>query len=199
MLPRVAFLHGNVDVEINTDKKLSRFSSDYIGKNDGFLPSKLLYPIEKKDYVSDPFVKNEWEVCTTYLREAYCVTIFGYSAPKTDVEARDLLLKAWKENTTATLAEFNMIDIRPGEEVKNSWKEFGTDTFSVWAIDSFSKTRLQTYPRRTCEALAHATLQQNPWQEDPLPKAGTLAELEKWIGPVLAEEHQGKLIGKRHH
>jgi hypothetical protein len=37
------------------------------------------------------------------------------------VEAKLLLLKAWRENSTRTLAEFTIIDIRGREEVEVSW------------------------------------------------------------------------------
>lgn len=55
------------------------------------------------------------------------------------------------------------------------------------------------HPRRTCEAFAFATLQQDPWHEDRYPEVKTLSELEAWIRPLIDEELTGKLSGKPHH
>jgi len=46
------------------------------------------------------------------LSNAYYLTVFGYSAPVTDREARKLLLGEWKENKSLELAEIDIIDIR---------------------------------------------------------------------------------------
>jgi len=158
----------------------------------------LLYPVEKKDYNSDEFVVDQWARATYALSEAYYVTIIGYSAPQTDVEAKSLLLKSWRDNSTRTLAQFSIIDIRKSDEVEASWSDFlagvhGGATTDVW------QEYLMFHPRRTCEAFAFATLQQDPWQEDRYSKAKTLNELEAWIKPLIDEETTGMLSGKPHH
>lgn len=50
------------------------------------------------------------------------------------------------------------------------------------------ETILFRYPRRSCDALAWAILQNDPWHDRPLPKFSTVAELDEWIGPLAAEE-----------
>jgi hypothetical protein len=118
VLPIIAFLHGNVDLGVDRNKKVSGFLSDepYSGRK--LAPTLLLYPVGQKDYNSDPFIAEQWKMATDYLREAYYVTIFGYSAPATDIEARDFLLKAWRENATKVLAQFEVIDIRDKKMLK---------------------------------------------------------------------------------
>lgn len=59
-----------------------------------------------------------------FLKHTYFLTIFGYAAPQTDVKARELLLNAWKENPTFELAQIEIIDIKPREGLKETWKEF---------------------------------------------------------------------------
>ncbi len=48
-------------------------------------PMKLLFPIKKKDYSSDIAISKSWKTLNNALERAYIVTIFGYSAPKSDV------------------------------------------------------------------------------------------------------------------
>ena len=138
------------------------------------------------------------QLTTGYLAEAYIVTIFGYSAPSTDIEARSLLLKAWKENSTRTLAQFYIVDIKNKDEVRAAWADF-TVRDHVGVRQQFADDYLMMYPRRSCEAFAFATLQQDPWHEDPFPRAKSLAELEDWVKPLLVEEEAGKFGGKPLH
>jgi hypothetical protein len=198
VLPEIAFLHGNVDIGIDHDNKVSGFLSDepYPGRK--LVQTSLLYPVEQKDYSADLFIADQWRRATDYLSEAYFATIYGYSAPTTDVEARSLLLTAWRQNPTLELAEIDIIDIRDPEEVKASWSDFIVKTHGG-ASQSFEYNILLKHPRRSCEAFAFATLQQDPWREDPFPKAHSLKELEDWIKPLVDEEAGGKLSGKPHH
>ena len=94
VLPQMIFLHGNVDIGFDTDKKVFGFLCDEPYPDRKLEPTKLLYPVEHKDYTSDAFIADRWKEATAYLQHAYLVTIYRYSAPKTDVEARSLLLKA---------------------------------------------------------------------------------------------------------
>jgi len=198
VLPNLAFLHGNVDITVDNDRKLCRFIADNEASIPGFKPSQLLYPVENKDYNSDPFIKDQWELALHHLQTAYYVTVYGYSAPKTDVEARELLLKAWSENPTRTLAEFDVIDIAERQLIEKSWSDFIVTTHGSIS-DDFSNNILMRYPRRSCESFAFATLQQAPWHEDPFPQASTLQDLEDWVRPLLDEEQTGKLSGIPHH
>lgn len=198
VLPQIAFLHGNVDISIDAVGRRCRFTADVPASDDSFRPSQLLYPVEKKDYNSDPFTKDQWDMALWHMQHAYYVTIFGYSAPKTDVEARDLLLKAWRDNNTRTLSEFDVVDIANRDAVEASWSEFIVRTHGSIS-PSIDNNYLMRHPRRSCEAFAFATLQQTPWHEDPFPQAATLGELEEWVQPLLAEEKSEALSGIPHH
>src|SRR5699024_9068708 len=89
-----------------------------------FNPSKLLYPVSQKNYSEDEFISSEWENLQNHIKQAYFITVFGYSAPVTDAEARSLMLDVWVENTTRDLAQVDLVDIKPREEIKDSWKDF---------------------------------------------------------------------------
>jgi hypothetical protein len=198
VLPKLVFLHGNVDISVDVEGRRCRFTADCNGSEPSFKPSQLLYPVENKDYNTDAFIKGQWDCALRHLEAAYYVTVYGYSAPKTDIEARGLLLKAWHNNPTQTLGEFDVIDIADRNAVEESWSEFIVRTHGSVSND-FTHNILMHHPRRSCEAFAFATLQCEPWHEDPFPQALTLQELESWVQPLLAEEAKGKLAGNPHH
>ena len=189
VLPQIAFLHGNVDVGINRDKKVCGFLSDGASHLE---PTTLLYPVDQKDYNSDPFIADQWNLATFHLEHAYYITIFGYSAPTTDVEARSLLLKAWKQNTSRIFSQLEIIDIRDKDSLKKSWSDF-LDEIHGGVTSSFDNNILLRHPRRSCESFAFATLQQDPWHENPIPKTADLNELESWIKILIQEEQSGYL------
>ncbi|HAR1433718.1 TPA: hypothetical protein IZ384_002901 [Enterococcus faecium] len=58
------------------------------------------------------------------LEVAYMVTIFGYSAPKSDVEAITMLKKAWGAVKDRNLEEIEIVDLRDENEVIQSWDDF---------------------------------------------------------------------------
>lgn len=91
-LPRIIFLHGNVAVGYcSSDRIKGPVESRCPKCGRPFTRSRLLYPIKQKDYTSDPFIRSEWKGLQSALRHAYVFTIFGYSAPESDVEAIALL------------------------------------------------------------------------------------------------------------
>lgn len=197
-LPNIAFLHGNVAVGIDREKQTKGFLDDHFSNPGSSLkPIPLLFPVEKKDYNKDPSIKAEWDLATDYLGIAYFVTVIGYSAPKTDVEAKKLLLKAWKNNPTHTLAQIEIIDTAEESYTEKMWEDFFVGAHYA-IFDSFNSSILKRHPRRSCESFAFATLQQRPWREETLPEFNTLLELKDWIEPFLNEEKSGQLSGKPH-
>ncbi|MGB7541545.1 MAG: hypothetical protein WBM28_05960, partial [Burkholderiales bacterium] len=146
-----------------------------------------LYPVKHKDYASDPFIGSEWDRLRDRLSRAYFLSIFGYSAPKTDVEARRLMLEVWRENHHLELAEVEIIDTKPRDELEATWNEFFIKQHYMVTTD-VSRSYLFQHPRRSCDAFAAATLMCNPWQDNPFPAFGSLAELQDWVGPLIDEE-----------
>lgn len=191
VLPEIIFPHGNVDLALHLQEKKTAFACDVIGRS-AFKPCRLLYPIEQKNYTDDPFIADQWEQATKRLGDAYYVTVFGYSAPRTDVEARKLLKDAWTNNPTHTLGEFDVVDIRSKSELKASWNEFILRSHGGYWPD-IMQTFPMCHPRRTCEAFAFTTLQQQPWSEKPFPTFTRLDDLENWVRPLLDEEKAGVL------
>ncbi len=150
-LPQMAFLHGNVAVGYcETDNVMGNVGrlcrcGNILG------PTKLLFPIKNKDYSTDVAIKKSWKSLGNALKVAYMVTIFGYSAPKSDAEAIAMLKKAWGAVEDRSLEEIEIVDIRDEENVIESWDEF-IHTHHYSYHKNFFETTLAKYPRRSCEA-----------------------------------------------
>lgn len=187
--PRLLFLHGNV---------LAGYCAEHhrLGRTDAscpvckrpFTPSKLLYPVVEKRYDEDPLIVEDWRVLRDALQRAFMVTIFGYSAPKSDVAARELLLNAWGGSTERALEQFELIDIREGDDLLHAWNEFihthhydtHTDFFDSW---------IANHPRRTGEAYWNQNIEAKWINPNPVPQGVALEDLVKWYEPLRAAEH----------
>jgi hypothetical protein len=194
-LPQIAFLHGNVEIGVCIKDGVKGFRGDACQKcGESLQTTTLLYPVRNKNYQSDPFIANEWQVLSKFLEEAYMVTIFGYSAPATDAAAVDLMSKTWGDNPTFELGQVSIVDVKPEAELENTWKPFFCR--SHYGIhEKLCTTWVLRHPRRSCEALAMATLQNAPWQNNPFPQFQLLPELQDWIAPLVAEENEGYFSG----
>lgn len=181
-------MHGNVGLGIcYADKAIGYIDTLCGGCNKLFMPVKLMYPVRQKDYDSDLLIKDQWSRLRDTLKIAYYFTIFGYSKPISDVVAKNLMLEVWKANQTLELAQIEIIDIKPREELENEWEEFCIGNH-YGIFNTFFKSDLYNHPRRSCESLADATLLLNPMKENKFPTFNTLEELHEWIAPLVEEE-----------
>jgi len=187
-LPHPVFLHGNVGMGVCQEDRRVGYANTLCDKCMNPLgPARLLYPVKHKHYSSDILIQDQWNRLRDHLRIGYWLTIFGYSAPISDVDAQALMLEAWKNNTTRELAQVEIIDIKSDKELKESWNTFIVREHYGICRNLFDSYLLR-YPRRSCEALAAATLMNKPWKENRIPKLKTVAELHAWLQPLLEEE-----------
>lgn len=195
-LPTVVFLHGNVAVGVCLECKITGYKYNNICHRcrRPFLKSQLLYPVQNKNYSSDEVINGEWETLRWFLTNAYYITIFGYSAPSSDVDAKALMLDALGINKSRIFSELEFIDIKSSDEIAEVWDDFIykghariRKHYSVKS--SFNKSYLYHYPRRSCDAFASATLMNTPWAPNRFPRFKNIAQMHKWIEPLLLEEH----------
>jgi len=194
-LPQMAFLHGNV--AIATCEKDMVLGTPYARcSRCGELLKKvpLLYPIKEKNYNLNPYISMSWKQLEQYMQKAYRLTIFGYSAPKSDQAAIDMLKQAWGAVEDRNLEEIEIIDIRPEEDVIESWEDFiHTHHYSVF--NNFFDSALGKFPRRTCELLFDNT-QKNRWMygNRGFKQEMSFQELEVYLTDLLQNETEGKEI-----
>lgn len=161
-----------------------------------FEPTQLLFPVKHKDYNKDPFIRSSWQMLQYRLNKEKCnthnVTVFGYSAPISDVEALDMMKSAWGDLHERNLEQLEFIDIRNEEDVIDSWSDF-IHTHHYDYRTSFFESSLAQYPRRTDEAFfchffpitpEEAFVEANPVPQD----FKTLKEMWDWYEPLVAKE-----------
>ncbi|MBB5226918.1 hypothetical protein DYE50_01945 [Treponema ruminis] len=154
-LPKIFFLHGNVDISFcKNHNQFGFFNGKCPICQHTFSPMPLLYPIKNKKYNNKPILASFWRQFSEMLSEAYIFTVFGYSAPKSDVEAVELLKAAWNAKEKP-LKQFEVIDIKaknPLGELQSSWKDFFYSFHSNFE-ETFYTSSLARFPRNTCVAL----------------------------------------------
>lgn len=188
-LPQMVFLHGCVAVGVCKEHRAKGYLGDRcLTCGELLQPVKLLYPVREKNYRDDPFISNEWDVLESFLQRAYLFTIFGYSAPTSDIDAVGLLKNAWQHNPTKALAQIDLINTGSPETLEQSWNEFFVrDHYGIHT--EIHTTRLARFPRRTCDAFAAANLLCEPWAEsNRLPEFQDLKAFQSWVQPLVDEE-----------
>jgi hypothetical protein len=189
-LPAVHFLHGNVSIGVCLkDRHSGYFGNRCSVCNQEFTHSKLLFPISNKDYRVDPFIKSEWDSLKFYLDNTFILTLFGYSTPTTDVEAKAMMKNAWGKNKQHDLNEIEIVDIKSRDEIEDTWSQFTyKEHFGVY--DNIRETLCFRYSRRSCNAWGDAILQCDPWSENAIPQFKRLEDLQNWVKPLVDEEIQ---------
>jgi hypothetical protein len=189
-LPMVAYLHGSVSIGYClTDMRKGLIGRRCSVCNKQYSPSKLLYPIKKKDYSLDPFIRGEWKALRGYLEHAYMLTIFGYSAPQSDVEAIELMKGAWGDKYKRDIEQIEIVDLKSGEELRETWQAF-IHTHHYDVTNDFYKSSIGLFPRRTCEAEWNYSMPEKLefYPQNPIPRNLGFEELWDWYLPLIKAE-----------
>jgi len=187
-LPQIFFLHGNVRVGMCLKDGASGEKNDRCPqcqrKFDGV---RLLYPIKQKDYAHDPYIRSTWESANVLFKEAFTLTIFGYGAPYSDIEAVKLLKTAWFNGSLRQFEHVQIIDIAEQSALHARWSGF-TPTQHYDTESTFENSRIARWPRRSGESLFYPMSRGLPCQAFPLPKAATISELQKCAATIAQNE-----------
>jgi len=193
-LPTVWFLHGNVAVgHCETHDQVRGRpggSCSHCGRT--LEASPLLFPVEKKNYQDGSIIEREWAAARKYLEQAFMFTIFGYSAPATDVEAKELLQQGWGDSQQRSMEQTEIIN-RPGadhDELRRTWAPF-IHTHHYEIHGSFFDSWMARHPRRTCEAFFNQYVEGNFIEDNPIPRdVNTVQGLAGWSEPLFAAERR---------
>lgn len=187
-LPRVVYLHGNVAVGYCLPcMQKGKADTECPKCGNIYAPSRLLFPIGQKDYTKDPFIKNEWEALRWHLKQAYMLTIFGYSAPRSDAEAIQLMKDALGSPYNRNLEQTEIIDIKKPEVLRSQWEEF-IHSHHYDVMDNFYDSSIALFPRRTCEAQWNSTMECRSLEQNPVPRDLDFENLWKWFDILIQEE-----------
>jgi hypothetical protein len=198
-MPYLCFLHGNVAIGFNKEEKRSGPAGGTHKETYRYYePTKLLYPVAEKNYTNDFFINMEWQRVKAWLhsKDTRLVTIFGYGAPKTDVEAVKLLNEAWGTPEKRDMEQFEIIDIRPENEVRKQWNSFIHSHHYDYTTQYFSSS-LAHNPRRTSESYFQHIEPLSPDEafsaSNPVPdNFVSLKELWDWHKGLIEAENRWK-------
>lgn len=191
-LPYPLYLHGNTAVGMCT-----KHEKIQISHKDGMCSkcrtllsrSKLLYPIGKKNYNIDPFIKSSWDRVKSCLKNAYMFTIFGYGAPSSDVEAVGLLSEAWGDKYQRSMEQTGFIDKIDEDSICKRWEKF-IHTHHYDYHNDFYSSIIAKCSRRSVNATFGANFNCIAWEEYPIPKDASWNELDEWLKPYIEVENK---------
>jgi hypothetical protein len=193
--PQFLYLHGNTALlyRFKPDGMLQcapRHPSQIVPPT-GWKATPLLYPVRKKDYQTDPLTKKHWEWASEAMGRSFLFTVFGYSAPASDVEAVKLLKAGWGDTHKRQFEEIEIID-RPGmpeDDLRKRWKKF-IHTHHYQVHSSFFDSMIAQMPRRSVEGMWTMLIEARFLDPNPVPPLGTvtLDELQAWYRPLVAAE-----------
>lgn len=199
-LPQLAFLHGNVSIGSCDEHKIGGLLNEKCIKcGNIFTPSILLYPIKQKDYTMNPYINDFWKKLKSITKEAYQITIFGYSAPNTDIVTNKIMKDAWGNSANRNLEEFEFIDIDKKENIIYKWKDFIHSHHCQYYNDFFEST-LAKFPRRTIEALFDTTMNCHfiDNKSNEFKKNMNFEELKIIVDRLILEEQTNRCITMAH-
>lgn len=188
--PCLLFLHGSVSIgRCNHCQNVSARGALCPTCGNALDDVPILFPVTQKDYNSDAAIAEHWRTLKRTLKAAYALTVFGYSAPKTDVEAVELMKEGWGTSDERNMEEIEIIDIRDEESLRSSWDEF-IHTHHYTIKPSFYDSCIARHPRRSCEALWARLMENTFICPFPIPRAAQFDGLYNWLRPQIeAEDH----------
>ena len=139
----------------------------------------MLYPIKKKDYAGNLFIENEWRLLKRGVENAFMMTIFGYSGPKTDQEAIAAMKAAWGAKGERPMEQTAFITKQTEDEVNENWDAF-IHTHHYEVHDDFYDSWIANHPRRTGEAYLSQYLDAKFISENPVPRNADFPALRTW-------------------
>jgi hypothetical protein len=186
--PDIRFLHGCVafrtctyhDVLGGPYEVCPECHRDLIG-------GRLFFPDEDKDYVKDQLIYRDWIAVKKKLQKSFLLTIFGYSGPATDYNARNLLLDGWKQTPLWDISHVEIIDTNDPDILMESWKEFFPHYHNI--IDSdFWNSSIAQWPRRTYEWKLSASRDGIPSEDIGPFRSESLIDVQSWFRQLAEAE-----------
>jgi len=186
--PRVLFLHGNVSTGYCYRDKVVGIRGNLCSVCNKLLEkSKLLYPISQKNYDKDFFISKQWSEVKVHIKNTFMVTIFGYSAPNSDISAIEIMKTAWGEIEERAFEQIEIIDIKEENSILESWGQFiHTHHYDIY--NDFFDSWIANHPRRTGEAFRNQYIEAMFIDDNSPPKATHLTDLQKWYKDLIEGE-----------
>jgi hypothetical protein len=187
-LPDLRFLHGSVAYFTCSDHDVLGSANEGCPICGKFLdPGRLFYPEADKDYAKHAVIHRDWQAVTRQLSKAFHLTIFGYSGPETDYNARQLLLSGWGKSPLREISHVEIIDIKGDDQLRRCWREFIPYHHDM-VVSDFWQSTIAKWPRRTADYKLSASLYGIPAEPMGPLRTNSLAELQDWHAAIASTE-----------
>ena len=187
-LPEIRFLHGCVVFATCHDHDILACPYEICPEcNKVVKRARLFLPDSDKDYTKDAVIMREWGAVCDALNNAFHVTIFGYSGPATDYNARELLRERWQKAPFPDHSDVEIIDIKDENELRECWSEFIRYDHAMVRRDFWSST-IALYPRRTAEYKLGASVHGKPAEYIGPFHTDSLHDLQTWFCKLAEPE-----------
>ena len=187
-LPYAIYLHGNTAIgecvkheiiQMGTKGSLCLKCGKTLEK------SKLFYPIKQKKYNVNA---SSWNDVKKFLHDAFMFTIFGYSAPSSDIEAIRLLQEGWGDKYQRNMEETEFIDILEEDILCKTWGTF-IHSHHYSKHNDFYSSSIARFGRRSCDAQFGRIYHCIELVDHPIPRYANWDKLDEWLKPLLEEEN----------
>lgn len=199
-LPDVRFLHGNVAFSTCRDHDILGMPGEECPVcNVRLARGQLFLPDYEKDYTRDEIIHRDWQQVVEKLTQAFQLTIFGYSGPDTDYNARKLILNGWKQTALLDFAHTEVVDRADCATLWERWREYiphNDHALMVTGKEPYWSSWIARYPRRTGEAKRAVSFDGDgrPVEEIGSCRSESLAELQASFAELItAEPANGEL------
>jgi hypothetical protein len=152
----------------------------------------LLYPVRHKDYAHDPAIASQWDFLKYGLKNAFMITIFGYSGPKTDQEAISAMRQAWGTPDDRSMEQTAFITFQTEDEITEAWSEF-IHTHHYERQDDFYDSWIANHPRRTGEAYFNRNYRALFIPNNPIAKDSDFPQLWAWFEQFRSAEEAARV------
>lgn len=115
------------------------------------------------------------------------ITIFGYSAPASDIEAIDLMRTAYRGQGNREFEQIEIIDIKNEDELRETWNPFIV-SHHYQVYNDFGDSWISNHPRRTCETMWQQLMECRFLDTHHYPIANDWCEIRELYQPLIQEE-----------
>jgi hypothetical protein len=131
-------------------------------------------------------ISASWDHLQLALQHSFMVTIFGYGAPRSDVDAFELMKEGLSSAGPRTLNQIEIIDIRSKDQLWQTWKPFfEIHNYHDQVHSDFYDSSIARHPRRTGEAYRHQFIQGKWIASNRIPTGLGFHDLWEWIQPLI--------------
>ena len=187
-LPEIRFLHGSVNFTTCAEHDvLGTYQEKCPHCNCLLSKPKMFFPDGEKDYAQNRFIYREWTYVTDALKQAFHLTIFGYSGPDTDYKARQLLLEGWSQTPLRDISHVEIIDVKDYKSLSDCWREYVPFAHEM-ILSEFWQSTIALWPRRTEQYKIAASIYGIPSEFLGPFRTESLTELQDWFMEIAEAE-----------